>query len=315
MIHIFIPKFDLAVYLFEKIEGVNPIFIPIRKHSPIVHRMVKAVYYNLLEYVYSIYYPSEVRRQLKAIKPNDTLIVVGENTYSYHVLSHLCKHVKNKVAYFWNPASSMLNQKVCPSIKRSNNKVQAMVEYIKNKGFKVATFDEQDSIKYGLNYVPQFYRKPKGITDVSIKQDFFFCGREKGRKEIIEYYRNKLSTYGNCDFYIVDNRESKDALVYEDYLEKVKSTKVLCEINQENQSGLTVRALEALFFKKKLITNNVSIKEYDFYHPANILVLNENTTEQELAHFLTVPYRKVDEQIIHKYEVNSWVKNVSIIKA
>ena len=112
----------------------------------------------------------------------------------------------------------------------------------------------------------------------------------------------------------MDNRQRKDALVYKDYLEKVKSSKVLCEINQENQSGLTVRALEALFFKKKLITNNVSIKEYDFYHPANILVLNENTTEQELAHFLAVPFENVDEQIIRNYEVNSWVKNVSLIK-
>lgn len=314
MIHIFIARLDLAIYLFDQLEGVNPIFMPIKKHNPFVHRMVKAVYYNLFECVYSIYYPLEIRRQLKAIKPNDTLIVVGEDTYSYHVLSHLCKHVKNKIAYFWNPTSSMQNQKVCPSIKRSNNKVQAMVEYIKSKGFKMATFDEQDSIEYGMNYVSQFYRKPEGMINVSIKQDFFFCGREKGRKEMIEYYRKRLSAYGNCDFYIVDNRQRKDALVYKDYLEKVKSSQVLCEINQENQSGLTVRALEALFFKKKLITNNVSIKEYNFYHPANILVLNEDTTEQELDCFLAIPFEKVSEQIVRDYEVNSWVKNVSMIK-
>lgn len=314
MIHVFISKFDLAVCLFDKLEGVNLIFMPIKKHNPIAHRMVKAAYYNLFEYIYSIYYPSEIRKQLKAIKPNDTLIVVGEDTYSYHVLSHFCKHVKNKIAYFWNPASSMLNQKVCLSIKRSDNKIQAMVKYIKSKGFKVATFDEQDAIKYGLNYVPQFYRKPEKITDVSIKQDFFFCGREKGRKEIVEYYRHRLSVYGNCDFYIVDNRQRKDALAYKDYLEKIKSSNVLCEINQENQLGLTVRALEALFFNKKLITNNVAVKEYDFYCPANILVLNEDTTEQELAHFLAVPFEKVGEQIIRNYEVTSWVKNVSLIK-
>ena len=47
------------------------------------------------------------------------------------------------------------------------------------------------------------------------------------------------------------------------------------EIVQPGQGGLTIRTLEALFYNKKLITNNESITEYDFYNADNIFIYKE----------------------------------------
>jgi predicted secreted protein len=72
---------------------------------------------------------------------------------------------------------------------------------------------------------------------------------------------------------------------------------------------LSFRVFEAMAYQKKIITNNKSIMEYDFYNPNNILVLQNNTYEFESSFFETA-YQPIAKEIYDKYTVQSWVKKI-----
>lgn len=55
------------------------------------------------------------------------------------------------------------------------------------------------------------------------------------------------------------------ALPYEQILSLNRQSRAILEINQTGQTGLTVRALEATFLKKKLLTTNKSIQDTPLY--------------------------------------------------
>lgn len=90
---------------------------------------------------------------------------------------------------------------------------------------------------------------------------------------------------------------------------KMKNTEILIDLIRENQSGLSFRFFEAMALHKKIITNNKSVLEYDFYNENNILVLDNDFIEIPL-NFLSTPYQKIAESIYEKYTLNTWTKTV-----
>src|SRR5690606_39098696 len=52
-----------------------------------------------------------------------------------------------------------------------------------------------------------------------------------------------------------------------------ENSKIVIDIAHANQKGLSMRPFEALGLKRKLITNNTDIKNYDFYNPNNIFII------------------------------------------
>ena len=314
MIYLLCSKYELSEFMFQGLRNINTILVPVRKHNPFIHRVIKAFHYKISDKFYSNYYPSSITKQLKGITPDDCLIAFGEDSYSFYVLSHLCKDVKNKVAYFWNPCKDLNKQKVNRSLSKLVDKPGAIVEYIRSLGFKMATFDRQDSINYNMAYFPQFYRSYNQNVSSAIEYDFFFCGRDKGRRNIIEKYKSLFSKIGTCKFLIVETNCTSDALGYFEYIKQIEKSRVICEVVQEGQSGLTVRALEALFFEKKLITNNVSIIEYDFYDKNNIYLFSDTTSEHDIIDFLSLPTKHIGSDRKMKYEVNNLLTYLSNLK-
>jgi hypothetical protein len=66
---------------------------------------------------------------------------------------------------------------------------------------------------------------------------------------------------------------------------------------------------EALGFKKKLITNNQDIINYDFYNPNNIFIISESNYEVPSIFFET-DYIEVSPEIINRYGLNNWLSIV-----
>jgi hypothetical protein len=79
------------------------------------------------------------------------------------------------------------------------------------------------------------------------------------------------------------------------------------DIVSKGQTGLTLRPLEALYAEKKLITNDINIKTYDFYNPNNIFVLEDNNFDK-INDFLNKNYQTVDDKITEKYQFSNWIK-------
>lgn len=98
-----------------------------------------------------------------------------------------------------------------------------------------------------------------------------------------------------------------------DQFEKVQSTsEIAIDICHPKQSGLTMRSIEALGAGKKLITNNKSIKKYDFYQPENHYVIDNNSKE-EFSYFLKSKYQSSKSSILEKYYIDVWL--LTLLKA
>ena len=74
------------------------------------------------------------------------------------------------------------------------------------------------------------------------------------------------------------------------------------------QVGLSIRFFEGMYYKKKVITDNKMVKNYDFYHPNNIFVLENNY--QDIHDFLKTPYYEISEEIVKKYGFSGWIRKI-----
>ena len=83
----------------------------------------------------------------------------------------------------------------------------------------------------------------------------------------------------------------------------------LVDIQQQNQIGLSFRVFEALGYRKKLITNNQDIVNYDFYNPNNIFIISESSYEVPSSFFET-DYIEVFPEIINRYKLKNWLSIV-----
>lgn len=179
------------------------------------------------------------------------------------------------------------------------------------------SYDRDDCAKYKLKYNSQFYFKEFIDPQQSdIKHDFFFIGAEKGRAKDIEQCKDMIDRGGYTKRFVVIGNSREDRarqwMPYEQVVENIKSSRCVVDIVTPAQKGLTLRPLEALFMRKKLITNFVDIKDYDFYNPDNIFILGVDSQEQ-LDKFIYSPYNHEVDRYIDKYDFGSWLGRFSHI--
>ena len=217
--------------------------------------------------------------------------IIFESMYNPKVAELIKKKNKNSkiILYFWNPINE-------------NNK-----NFLKDNNIdEFWTFDKNDSEKYHMKYNPQFYTKKVEIEEKDKEKDVVFLGRPKNRRNSIESFRKQLEKRGvTTNFKLIDNE--KDFITYEQYLNMVASSKCILDYSQEGQVGLTLRPLESMFLKKKLITNNEDIENYDFYSKNNIFIINKDDMKN-INEFINSPYEEVDEKIVENYDFEQWLK-------
>lgn len=207
---------------------------------------------------------------------------------------------KAKIIYFyWNPAY----------------RVGRPTEFL-YKNTEIWTFDKNDAKYYNLNYSNTFYFDNLKIDNHKYNYDILFVGRNKHRKELLLDLKNKFEKIQlRTFFHIVPNRDEKNVekvpeIKYSDYLELVASSKAILDICPPSQIGLTLRPMESLFFEKKLITNNENIVNEEFYNRNNILILNTETSDNDIINFLKSPYQPIANNIKKNYDFDSWIKRI-----
>ena len=89
-----------------------------------------------------------------------------------------------------------------------------------------------------------------------------------------------------CEFYIAEVKEEERIyglegihyikyMKYSKTLELISRSKCLLEVVQEGQVGSTMRSMEALVYRKKLLTNDKSIKSQEYFCKENMFVFEE----------------------------------------
>lgn len=81
------------------------------------------------------------------------------------------------------------------------------------------------------------------------------------------------------------------------------------DMQHNKQSGLTMRTIETLGAKRKLITSNTNIKKYDFYNENNIFVVDEHNCSG-IEQFIKQKYEPIDDDIYRKYSLHSWIEAI-----
>ncbi|WP_447641113.1 MULTISPECIES: hypothetical protein [Chitinophagaceae] len=168
-----------------------------------------------------------------------------------------------------------------------------------------------------------FYFENTEVDARSQKTTAFFCGSYfKSRVNVIEMCAEKLTAYGvYVNFYLHVNGGTiavanyphvhfiSEAITYNEYLEFLKGATIIADFLNPVHKGLSFRVFEAIGYKKKLITTNSSVRHYDFYHPDNIFIL-ENNNWSGLAQFLFTDYQPIPEEIREKYCFKNWINYV-----
>lgn len=188
---------------------------------------------------------------------------------------------------------------------------------------KLYTYSRFDSELHHVPFNTTMYA-PSNVLgkDQGYKQDVFFGGRLLDERiseldRIIGVLKDNHITYGVDVCVDVKQKESKikpknfvlkdKVLDYEEYLKEINASKAILNIDKYEGMGCSLRAMEAIFYHKKYVTNNQDVKKELFYRKENVFILGQDCIEN-LKEFLNNPYVEIDQDILDYYNIKEWVK-------
>lgn len=289
-------KFRAAAFVVEgvNLQDVQVIALELKKD-----RLSYALYGIFLAlHLYGLaYYFRYTDKTREALRNSADKILFWDCCYfeEYRMLNRMLGKEKARNVFFWNPLSRWSSD--CRYLKRQ-------LDYLKARGFAFFTFDPADAEKYAISRIRNVNRKLPVQEDV--KWDFYFIGAPKDRRVFIENLEKRLKAKGfTTNFKLVESKA--DYVSNYDNIKLSAQSKCIVDVMSPEQQGLTLRPFDALFLEKKLITNCASVKKFDFYDPANIYVIEGNDLNG-LDEFMATPYKKLDETLVCRYEVNQWIR-------
>lgn len=135
---------------------------------------------------------------------------------------------------------------------------------------------------------------------VQIKFKTIIAGKKSWKNKVLQLIDKK-----NANTLIFNTKNTPQTALPKLY----KNAKAILDLQRNHQMGLSFRIFEAMALEKKFVTDNQNIRNYDFYNPENILILNEDFSNLS-KDFFDKPYQKLPEEIYYKYTLDHWVNTV-----
>jgi len=168
------------------------------------------------------------------------------------------------------------------------------------------SFDPLDCQKYNLKFNTPMYVLPKIIDDNnSICRDILFVGAPKQRIDDLNRLKEECDKESLTSLFLLPTNQ-KEYIKYMDYIKLVMESICIVDITNPGQKGLSLRFMEALFYQKKIITNNLDVINYNFYNSSNIYIIGIDKIS--ISDFINVPFEKYDSCLIEYYSMNSWIE-------
>lgn len=240
------------------------------------------------------------------------IVVVIDSITNYKVCEYISRHSKKTklVFYYRNSVESKLKQ--------------YSPDKLKNLGYILGSYNKHDCEKYDICYLSEFMCVDTNVFEKhfepSVKYDAVFVGAAKDRKDMIKGIKDKFDRLGyNVYFYVTGYPElsgnrckDNEFLSYDKYIDLMYESKAIIDLVGKSNYGLTIRPIEAMLSKRKLITNYTDVLKYDFYNENNILVYFDNDEEFELKvmNLLNTRFCEVDSNIVDSYTLNGWIDKI-----
>lgn len=239
----------------------------------------------------------------------DYTIFFRADIYELELIKKITKHSNYNVSY------------QCDGSNEISDKMNSYKKYFD----RIFSFNPPDVKKYKFVFLTNCFFNTLFENKVSVNntyKEIYYLGmwspdRDKSIDNLNQFLNNssyKLNAYFNIASY--RNRKNYDGiefhtqvLDYEDYIKKILKKDVIIDLVYQNHKGLSFRFFEALYFNKKIITNNYDVENYDFYNPNNIYICDFKNFNG-LNDFLSSDYEMVDENILHKYSFSNWFKTI-----
>jgi hypothetical protein len=197
---------------------------------------------------------------------------------------------------------------------------------------KIFTFDERDSVQYELAFRPLFYIKDYSIApQKNFSFDISFIGTiHSDRFSVLTMLRDKYKNKFRFHYHLylqtkwvfllykflkpsMRVKKSSDFRFFQLPVDKVQEiledTVCVVDIEHPDQSGLTIRTIEAVFSGRKLITTNSNIVHYDFYNGDNILVIDRKDPVI-LDDFLEGTVIEMKPNLVERYSIKGWLREL-----
>lgn len=216
---------------------------------------------------------------------------------------------------------------------------------------KVATFDIEDSKKYNIDLLPIYWIEYEGDK---VEQDIDMFGMGAcidGRYQLFTTLKNYSDSHNLNSYiklylskpanmratrwktYIVNGLSSKNVMPHlkwyssplitheqiptSEYRKLIKRSRIILDSNAAHQDGLTARFMWALGEERKIITTNRAVKEYNFYTPEQIFVVEDVDNllaDLSLDRFVNSDYQMNDivKKKVNAYRIDNWIKTLFV---
>lgn len=202
---------------------------------------------------------------------------------------------------------------------------------------KVISFDPGDqTINPKIKFLPLFFNNDFDASYNDKNSENFYSvsfvgtvhsDRVKLSKKIIEHFEG--DSFKTFSFYYCPSKllfflkkiftSEYDCISYSEVSFKPMSkneikniflhSSAIVDIQHPEQTGLTMRTIEMLGLKKKLITTNKNIESYDFFDDVNILVINRNAPIIP-EEFILSKYDLSKDHLSSNYSLQNWIKSI-----
>lgn len=248
----------------------------------------------------------EYYKKIEVLNEVDYALVIRPDQFPISVIQLLKKKTKKLIAYQWDGIEKF------PEVRNYFSLFDSF--------FCFDSEDPKNNIKpitnFYFDFIPPSYKEFN-----QQKPLLYFVGLYwENREEKINKFIQEMSEENvELQFYIQYNHQSeiknpeisyiKNRITFAENLKHVEKADVLVDFVDPVHKGLSIRFFEGLYYKKKVITDNVMVKNYDFYHPNNIFVL-ENENYRKINEFLRIPYYEISEEIVRKYGFSNWIQQI-----
>lgn len=266
------------------------------------------------------YHEDDLIKQIRKFPDNyfDYSFFLRADFYTTNVLKEAIRVCKYNFSYHWDGLDRF-------------PKIKSMIHLFDD--FYV--FEKKDIQKYSQLYpnmhlTTNFYFENNTPKKKYPKTDVFYIGEYLPNRiqDILDIYDdlkkeslninimlwsqdvNIIKKYSNPDI-----KFFRETIDYSETLEMSKSSNIVLDILSKDKNGHlgpSLRFFEALIHKNKIITDNVNIINYDFYHPNNIFIKGLDDIKT-LEAFIKKEYFEIDHEILKKYSFINWI-NLKISK-
>jgi hypothetical protein len=241
----------------------------------------------------------------------DQVLVIKGTNLSLNFLDSLRRQQKSAefILYQWDSLARL------PSINDRK-------KYFDN----VFSFDRKDTlVDANLIFRPLFFRDSEEPKCQKLSIDISFVGwLHADRLALIRRFQRDAENVGlNTFVYLYTGiftwltlklrGDSRDVhfrpLPYKKLTDVISSTRTILDLPHPAQSGLTMRTIEAVGARKKLMTTGVDIVNYDFYSNKAIRVLSTDEFKIDKSFIVDedVPY---SENVRKRYSLDAWLMDI-----